>query len=152
MYTNIQINKTEFPHHSFYCPECVKKRAKVPMSSPPTVQKCPNLGSEATRKPFSSTVTLVSLRCFADVANTGWGSHGTDLLRGTLVMGTTSPPGFTSPLEHRRIMALQLFLEVNKLKQSYTTSENWEIRNLKTEKEHSMIFLISIVYGCIFLK
>lgn len=69
--------------------------------SPPTVQKLPNFGSDATRRPLSRVVTWVCAGVLDTVAYTGRGNHSTDLLRGTLVMSDALLAVFTSP-EHRR--------------------------------------------------
>ena len=55
------------------------------------VQNCPNLFSDATRKPLSRVVTFVSCVSLSTVAYLGAGNPGGALDRGTLVMSVSTP-------------------------------------------------------------
>ena len=60
---------------------------------PPIVQKCPNLGWDATRSPLSNTVTCVSSSWSGNVAYCGSGIHGTVSVNGMLwILAICSPP------------------------------------------------------------
>ena len=69
---------------------------------PPTVQNCPNLFSEATRKPLSSVVTFVSCCSLSRVAYFGAGKPGGAFESGVVRMSAASALPLAPPVQNLR--------------------------------------------------